>query len=147
MVAKRYTMQRPTVSYTSSFHIPFAEDTSLSNHVGTALRTYPYFMALVGVNVESVTNIALLFLWTWIVRITQGKAPFKDQMCGNAGMFVRWVVSVACNWSVVVPSMHRARDEAYGPSVQVKTWLKPHPLTSASASFLDFDAMIVMNRS
>lgn len=102
-------------------------------------------MALVGVNVESVTNIALLFLWVRIVRITQGKASLKNQMCGNAGMSVRRVVSVACNRSVVVPSMHQNRDEAYGPSVQVKTWLNPHPLTSASASFLGFDAMIDRN--
>lgn len=100
-------------------------------------------MALVGVNVESVTNIALLFLWIRIIRITQGKASFENQMCGNAGMFVRRVVSVACNRSVVVPSMHQDWDEAYGPSVQVKTWLNPHPLTSASASFLDFDAILI----
>ena len=65
-------MQRLTILYikrgydTSSSK---TERTSFSNHVGTALRTNPYFMALVGVDVESITNIALLFLWIRIVRI------------------------------------------------------------------------------
>ena len=70
MVAKGYTMQRPTVPYTSSSNTPCAEDTSFSNHIGTALGADPHFMALVGVDVESVTDIALLFLWIGIIRIT-----------------------------------------------------------------------------
>ena len=37
------------------------------------------------------------------------------------------------------------RGEAHGPSVQVKTWEKPHPLTSDSASFLDFGAMMELS--
>jgi hypothetical protein len=39
------------------------------------------------------------------------------------------------------------RGEAHGPSVQVKTWEKPHPLTSDSASFLDFIAMMEFSLS
>ena len=103
VVASDYTMKGPTVLRTSSNYIPFTDDVSLSNHVGTALRTNPYFMALVGVNIKSVTDIALLFLWIRIVRITEGEASLENQMCRHAGMFVRRVVSVACNRSVVVP--------------------------------------------
>lgn len=96
-------MQRPTAVCVSLSHVPFIQDISLSNDIGTSLRANPYFMALVGVNVESVTNIALLSLRIWVVRITQGKASLENQMCGNASMFVRRVVSVAGNRSVVVP--------------------------------------------
>ena len=51
-------------------------------------------------------------------------------------------MSVAANKSVLVPV---CRGEAHGPSVQVKTWEKPHPLTSDSASFLDFGAMMELS--
>lgn len=44
---------------------------SFPNHIGTTLGADPYFMALVGVDVESITHVALLFLRVGIVRISE----------------------------------------------------------------------------
>jgi hypothetical protein len=65
-------MQSPTASYAIQAKIfPVHEKRSFSYHVGTTLGPYPYFMALVGVDIESITNVALLFLWVRVVGITE----------------------------------------------------------------------------
>lgn len=69
---RRCTTQGPTTFYTIQAKIyPGHEERSFSNHVGTALGPYPYFMALVGVDIKSITNVALLFLWVRVVGITE----------------------------------------------------------------------------
>ena len=44
---------------------------SFSDYIGTTLGANPYFMALVGVDVEPITHVALLFLRVRVVRISE----------------------------------------------------------------------------
>jgi hypothetical protein len=63
-------------------------------------------------------------------------------MCGYSTVLVWRIMGVStCNQQ----ELHLARMNTYGPSVQVKTWPKPHERTSLSASLRDF-AMFPVQR-
>lgn len=114
---------------------------SFPNHVSTTLIAHPYLMYSARIDIDPRTGSKRFFLWLRVVRIRDYKVPAQDQVGRQAGMDMRWVVSVAFGHSGQLQGCSRGGyknelasfRERYRPSVQVKTVWKPQEETRASA--------------
>lgn len=117
-----------------------------SNDIGTSLAANPNFMHLLRIDIPPRARTDSFLAGIRVVGIGVCQGAVQDEMCGFAAVLVRRVVGIAMRRSNRRNICREMVVQTYGPSVQVKTWPKPHDRTSLSASFRDFAIVDVLCR-
>lgn len=122
-----------TFQYSYSIFWPF--QFLFPNYVGTAFVSHPYLVDSPGIDVYPGPNTICHLFFIWFIGIPQCKVSANYEMSRETSMWMRRIMRapvvpillMQCLWWGVMKS------DTHGPSVQVKTWLKPQLRTSSSS--------------